>query len=139
MVASVSLHQRLQGLNNCGARVSENHAYTGNGQASVIITFSNGTKLRADYWRLSKNGGALFSSFDHKQQYGLPAPMDAITCLRDELRNATIVETRHDLESGDLLFAFSNSAKLQVLNVSGYEIWEITFPDGSGELSNYAK
>ena len=139
MVASVSLQQKLQSLNSCGLRVSENHGYTGKDRASVNITFSNGTKLRADYWRVSKNGGALFSSFDHKQQYGLPMPMDAITCLKDELQKATIIEARHDLESGDLLFAFSNGAKLQVLNLSGYEIWEIHFPDGSGELSNYAK
>lgn len=139
MVASVSLQQKLQRLSSCGVRVSENHGYTGKDRASVNITFSDGTKLRADYWRLSKNGGALFSSFDHKQQYGLPAAMDAISCLRDELRSATVLESRHDLETGDLLFAFTNGAKLQVLNVSGYEIWEITFPDGSGELSNYAK
>ncbi len=139
MVASVSLQQKLQSLNSCGARVSENHGHTGNGEASVNITFSDGTKLRADYWRVSKNGGALFSSFDHRQQYGLPAPMDAISCLKDEVQTATIIEARHDLEAGDLLFAFSNGLKLQVLNLSGYEIWEITFPDGTGEYSNYAK
>jgi len=29
--------------------------------------------------------------------------------------------------------------KLQILNFTGYEIWEIRFPDGTGEYSNYAK
>ena len=48
MVASVSLQQRLQSLNNCGLRVSENHGYTGKDRASVNSTFSNGVKLRAD-------------------------------------------------------------------------------------------
>jgi hypothetical protein len=28
---------------------------------------------------------------------------------------------------------------LQVLNFAGYEIWEIEFPDRTGEYSNYAK
>jgi hypothetical protein len=139
MAVSVSLQQKLQSLNNCGMRASENHALSGDGQASVNIAFSDGTKLRADYWRLSKNGKALLSSFDHKQAYGLPAPMDAISCLKDELQNATVVEAWHDPETGDLLFVFSNGAKLQVLNLNGYEIWQISFPDGTKEYSNLVR
>jgi len=50
-----------------------------------------------------------------------------------------VVEALHDQETGDLLFKFTQDIKLQILNVTGYEIWQIRFPDGTGEYSNYAK
>jgi len=95
--------------------------------------------LRADYWRVSKDGRASLSSFDHNQQYGLPAPINAISELEEHLRTKVLLEARLDGETGDLLFRFTQDIKLQVLNVSGYEVWEIKFPDGTGEYSNYAK
>lgn len=49
------------------------------------------------------------------------------------------MEARWDRETGDLIFDFTGNIKLQVLNFTGYEIWEITFPNGTGELSNFAR
>jgi hypothetical protein len=49
------------------------------------------------------------------------------------------VQALHDRETGDLLLTFTGDTKLRILNVTGYEIWEVRFPDGTGEYSNFAK
>jgi hypothetical protein len=102
-----------------------------------MIVFSDGTQLRADYWRVIKDGRASISSFDHQQKYGLPAPIDSMEFLAKELQGQVVTEARHDRETGDLLFWFTNNIKYQIFNVTSYEIWEIDFPDGTGEYSNY--
>jgi hypothetical protein len=108
------------------------------GNPAVAITFSEGTRLRTDYWRLIKNKKASISSFDHQQKYGLPSPIDAVDTLRRELQGKAVTAVRFDEETGDLQFDFANDTKLQALNFTGYEIWHISFPDGTGEYSNYA-
>lgn len=104
----------------------------------MSLLFSGGTKLRADYWRLFRNGKAYLSGFDHQQQYGLPEPIDAIGEMRNQLENEKVKEVRVDSESGDLVIRFGEGSKLQVFNFTGYEIWELRFPDGTVEYSNYA-
>jgi hypothetical protein len=103
----------------------------------VRLIFANGTKLRASYWRLIKAGGQSLSSFDHDQIYGLPAHIDAKKQLWDELRNQEVISASLEDRTGDLIFEFSNSIELQVFNFTGYEVWEINFPNGSTEFSNY--
>jgi hypothetical protein len=129
----------LFNLRNLSVHVSAANAYHEPGMASVQLLFGNGSKLRAEYWRIIRDGKAGISSFDHKQRYGLPAPIDAIKELQEQLQDKTVTDARLDAETGDLLFQFADNVKLQVLNFTGYEIWEISFPDGSGEYSNYAK
>jgi hypothetical protein len=134
------LEESLKKLKGCSAQVTENNSYPPEyGGASVVMVFSEGTELRADYWRVIKDGRASISSFDHRQKYGLPAPIDAIALLAKDLQGRLLTEARHDTETGDLLLWFSNNVKCQIFNVTGYEIWEIHFPDGTGEYSNYAK
>ncbi len=41
-------------------------------------------------------------------------------------------------ETGDLRFTISGEFILEAFNFTGYEIWELTFSDGTGEYSNYA-
>jgi hypothetical protein len=106
--------------------------------AAVAITFSEGTRLRTEYWRLIKSKKAYLSSFDHQQKYGLPAPIDAVDALKRELEGKALSCVRFDEETGDLQFEFANDSKFQALNFTGYEVWEISFPDGTGEYSNYA-
>jgi len=130
----------LQTLKASSAQVTENDAYPPeNGYASILMVFSDGTRLRADYWRVIKGGRALISSFDHNQIYGLPEPINAIGALATELHDQFVTEASHDPETGDILLSFTNDIKIQVLNFTGYEIWEVEFPDGTGEYSNYAK
>jgi hypothetical protein len=108
------------------------------GCTSVLLHFAKGAILRADYWRLIKDGKAGISSFDHQQKYGLPAPIDAIAEMQSQLHEKPVTDARWDTETGDLLFEFGGDTKLQVFNFSSYELWEMKFPDGSVEYSNYA-
>jgi hypothetical protein len=109
------------------------------GEAPVAIMFENGTKLRATYWRLIKRDRAVMSSFDHRQKYGLPAPIDARTSLKTELENIRCTAVQLDKVTGDFILDFADDLNLQIFNFAGYEIWEITFPDGTGEYSNYVQ
>jgi hypothetical protein len=59
--------------------------------------------------------------------------------LQEQLQEKTVIDARLDREIGDLFFEFVDNIKLQVFNFTGYEIWEISFPDGPGEYSNYVK
>ena len=109
------------------------------GQAPIAAQFSNGVVLRALYWRVIQNGNARISSFDHEQVYGLPARINAIDVLRGALGNRHLEQADFDETTGDLRFSFSQAVVLQVLNLSGYEVWELRFPDGVVEYSNYNK
>ena len=68
----------------------------------------------------------------------LPAPVDALAMLRDELVGKQVVDARMNEESGDPNFRFDDDAALQVFNFTAFEIWAVTFPDGAVELSNSA-
>jgi hypothetical protein len=129
----------LFSLINGSVRVSATNYYPEPGMASVQLLFTNGSKLRAEYWRVTKGGKADISSFDHQQQYGLPAPIDAISELQQQLQDKIVTNAQLDRETGDLLFQFTDNIKFQVFNFTGYEVWEFTFSDGKGEYSNYAK
>jgi len=129
----------LFSLRNLSVHVSAANVYREPGMASVQLLFGNGSKLRTEYWRVIRNGKAGTSSFDHEQQYGLPAPIDAIRELQELLQDKTVTDASLDGETGNLLFQFTDNIKLQILNFTGYEIWEISFPDGSGEYSDHAK
>ena len=128
----------VSNLENCSVSIRDFNSCD-NDEAEIIIEFSNGAELRAVYWRVIVDGQHRLSSFDHLQIYGLPARIDARQELRRILTAQSISEARWDRETGDLIFDFTGNIKLQVLNFTGYEIWEITFPDGTGEYSNYAK
>ena len=130
--------EQLSGLTNVSVRVLDDDTYPEQGQASVVLLFANGTRLRTTHWRVIVNGRAELSSFDHKQKYGLPRPIDAKTELREILANAVCSNARLDGETGDLIFVFGDHLKFQAFNFTGYEIWEIKFPGGTGQYSNYA-
>ncbi len=134
-----SLQNSLSKLAGSSVTVLPGNGFPEPGMASAELFFADGTRLQAEYWRLIVDRRASFSSFDHQQIYGLPARIDAIQELRDRLVGHMVVEALHDQETGDLLFKFTQDIKLQVLNITGYEIWQIRLPDGTGEYSNYAK
>lgn len=104
----------------------------------TALIFEDGTRLSSVFWRLIKDGRYLVSIFDHNQKYGLPAPINAIKALKDELQNKTVLIASLNEETGDLSFELSGNLKLQVFNFAGYEIWQLTFPDGTIEYSNFA-
>jgi hypothetical protein len=102
------------------------------------ILFGDGTVLNAQFWRLVKGGRPVVSIFDHRQKYGLPAPIDALRVLHDALSGRLVSDAAMEPTTGDLHFRFENDLALEVFNFTGFEIWELKFPDGAGQLSNYA-
>ncbi|HEX5235853.1 MAG TPA: hypothetical protein VFW25_11045 [Silvibacterium sp.] len=134
-----NLDLSLSGLRNAPVRVSSGGAYPELGCASVQLIFGNGSRLHAQYWRLIKAGKPMLSSFDHQQKYGLPAAIDAITDLQEELQDKLVTDARMREDTGDLLFEFANDFKLEVFSFTGYEDWEIQFPDNTAEYSNFVR
>ncbi|HEY6413014.1 MAG TPA: hypothetical protein VIX42_04975 [Edaphobacter sp.] len=136
---SATLDQFLSNLRHTSVQVSAGNGYPEPGQASLGLLFANGTKLRAEYWRLINDGKAGRSSFDHQQRYGLPAPIDAIRELQEHIQGKLVTDAQLDRETGDLVFQFGGNIKLQVFNFTGYEVWEINFPNSSVEYSYHVK
>ena len=132
-----SFNDSLSRLISNSVQVEEFEAYTNTDMAGVRLTFANGTALQANYWRVVKGGKEFISSFDHRQIYGLPALIDAIAELRRELQDKTVIEAQLDKETGDLFFQFTENVKLQIFAFTAYEIWRISFPDGTEEYSNH--
>jgi hypothetical protein len=129
----------LSNLKGTSVKVSAPEAFPEPGAATVQLLFSEGSRLRADYWRIVKGEKADVSSFEHRQQYGLPSPIDAIVHLQEELQDKFVADVRLDKRTGDLLFRFTDDLEFQVFNFTGYEVWEIHFPNGTGEYSPYAR
>jgi hypothetical protein len=134
-----NFQRSLSELKGATARVSNSGAYPEPGAASVLLLFNEGSRLRADYWRIVKDENAGVSSFDHDQQYGLPAPVDAFKQLEEQVEGKPVVDAIFDARTGDLLFRFEENVEFRVFNFTSYEVWDIQFPDGTGEYSPYAR
>jgi len=104
----------------------------------TLILLSDGTRLSCQFWRLIKSAKPVVSIFDHRQKYGLPNQIDAISALQEGLEHKSVLGAYMNEETGDLRFTFSDEFVLEVFNFTGFEIWHLTFSDGTGELSNYA-
>jgi hypothetical protein len=129
----------LSELTGSTATVSNSGAYPEPGAASVQLLFSDGSRFRADYWRIVQAGKAGVSSFDHNQKYGLLAPIDSFQQLEADLRNKRVTRALFDARTGDLNFLFEDDIELQIFNFTGYEVWEIHFRNGTGEYSPHAR
>jgi len=72
------------------------------GNGGVVVKFSDGSVLKANYWRLIQDGRALLSSFDHQKKYGLPAPIDAKEQISSLLEGKICDDVQFDRETADL-------------------------------------
>jgi len=126
-------------LRNTTARISNPERFPEPGIAPVELQFSDGSRLRTDYWRMICAGKAHTSSFDHQQQYGLPTPIDALARIAETLNGKTLEDAKWDPRTGDLMLSFRPDLELQVFNFTGYEDWEIHFSNGTGEYSPHAR
>ncbi|OKO71320.1 hypothetical protein [Bradyrhizobium sp. AS23.2] len=133
-----SFEQSLARLRKVSVAVVADNIPDAEGTAAVVVKFSDGTVLKANYWRLIQDGRVLMSSFDHQKKYGLPAPIDAKEQMSNRLDGRFCNGVQFDSETADLTLVFGETTKLQVFNFTGYEIWEIHFPDGTREYSNHA-
>jgi hypothetical protein len=82
----------LASLKGTTATASNANRFPEPGLASIDLLFSDGSRIRADYWRIIQGNRASTSSFDHMQKYGLPAPIDALWEIAKLLDGATVRE-----------------------------------------------
>jgi len=128
----------LASLKGTTVRTQDPERFPEPGIAPVELYFSDGTRSRTDYWRIIRDGKVQTSSFDHKQKYGLPAPIDAFARIAEELDGKTLREAKWEPRTGDIVLFFEPNVELQMFKFTGYEDWEIHFSNGTGEYSNYA-
>jgi len=131
--------RKLEELKNVSIEVVADDTPDEEGTAAISIKFSDGTMLQAFYWRLVQDGRAELASFDHRKKYGFPEPIDAKRQVSTQLTGKICRNVQFDYATGDLTLVLGETSKLQVFNFTGYEIWTLRFPDGTGEYSNYAQ
>ena len=110
----VNLERSLSERVGTSAAVLPEVGYPEPGMASIQLSFANGTRLEAEYWRLVLDGKAGIRSFDHHQKYGLPAPIDALNTLGQALQGKVVTDASLDRTTGDLHFGFGGHITLQV-------------------------
>lgn len=82
-------------------------------------------------WRILKQGRTALSSDDHRQQYGLPAPIDSAVEATRHLSGVLITAAQLRAGTNDILIDFSGDLRLEILPMStGYEGWQMMDPFG---------
>ena len=84
-------------------------------------------------WRLIAEGRIVLSDGDDGEQFGLPAPVDALTEARKVLDDKTVATVTAAEVTGDLEITFDGGVVLQLLSTSsGYEAWNATVATPAG-------
>lgn len=96
-----------------------------------VFRFSGGGSLMVECpWRLLQQGLIAISSDDHKQQFGLPAPIDAAKEISACLAGKSVTAVQIATGTADLTIHFG-ADELQIIPFSsGYEAWETISPSG---------
>ncbi len=131
------LQSALDGLKGLQVRIEEGQDYPGLDEAQIVCRFGEEGFVKAVYWRLLTGGRHVLSSFDHRQVYGLPMPINATHDLRLALDGKALRDVQLDAPTGDIRLHFDDDSELQALNFTGYEVWVAVFGDGSIAYSNY--
>lgn len=80
-------------------------------------------------WRLLDAEGVVVTDHDHRQRFGLPAPLDAAHEVAARLRGRMICKASIARPAGDLMLEFGDGLVLQwLIHSSGYESWRLSGP-----------
>jgi hypothetical protein len=75
-------------------------------------------------WRAVSDGRIVLGSQDHGQQFGLPAPVDAVSRISGLLKEKTVDSLHIDDLTSDLTIQFTGAVRIDIFNnSSGYEGW----------------
>ena len=82
-------------------------------------------------WQIIAEGRVRLARGDHGQQYGLPAPINAVDQAQTLLRGRRISNISADQASADLAITFEGDVLMRTFNdSSGFEAWQVTGPNG---------
>jgi Family of unknown function (DUF6188) len=120
-------------------RVYENYP------ANFTFEFDDASLAVDCLWRIKVDSRVALTSYDHTQQFGLPAPVDAhaeaISCLKDR----RVSEVALDEKCADLTLVFEGQIRLEIVtDSSGYEPWNFTAPGvhlvalGGGGIADFS-
>jgi hypothetical protein len=75
-------------------------------------------------WRAVSAGRIVLGSEDHRQQFGLPEPVDAVLQILTLLGQRTVDTLEIDSLTSDLTIQFTDDVRIDIFNnSSGYEGW----------------
>ena len=82
-------------------------------------------------WRLFHHDGIAVSGDDHRQLFGLTAPIDAAAHVTSLLAGVAIRRVEIRETTADLLIDFDGDRRLEIIPFSsGYESWQVSSPGG---------
>lgn len=101
------------------------------------FVFGEGDSVTAGCtWRLIARGRIVLCDGDDGAQFGLPAPVDALTVAREVLDDRTVATVTAAEVTSDLEVTFDGGVVLQLLsNSSGYEAWNATLATPTGSTA----
>jgi hypothetical protein len=87
-------------------------------------------------WRLLHDGAIAVSSDDHRQQFGLPAPIDAAERASSLLEGVVVQRVEVRKGTADLFIDFDRDRRLEIIPFSsGYESWQVSTPSGKSVVA----
>lgn len=94
------------------------------------------------FWRLMIGNKIKFISFDDKQQFGLPKPIDLVKELESLLRGKSLKQIRVKQDTGDLFLVLTDDVIIEIyISSSGYETYDFSIGNkryigmGAGDIS----
>lgn len=82
------------------------------------------------FWRLTEANKIILVSLDHRNQFGLPQPMDLVESVTKHLSKKTLTEIKVDKDTADMTLLISDEIKIQIfIASSGYETYEFCLQD----------
>ena len=100
--------------------------------ATWFVSFGDAHSVSVECpWRLIHDGGIAVSSEDHRQQCGLPAPIDAAERASSLLTGLAVERAEACEGTADMFLYFERDWRLEIIPFStGYESWQVSTPSG---------
>jgi hypothetical protein len=105
--------------------------------AAWFFLFGDSLSIRVECpWRLIHSKVIKVSSDDHRQQFGLPAPIDAAERATSLLAGLAVQRVEVHDGTSDMLIHVEQDWRLEIIPFSsGYESWQVSTPSGKNVVA----
>ena len=113
---------------------------------SWVFTFGSDALITVEcLWRIVQLPRVVLTSEDHRQKFGLPAPVDAVAESTQLLLGKSVTAVSLREATADLVINFGSDLRLEIISTSsGYENWHMRDPSstnfvaqGGGQISKW--